>query len=134
MRSQFTSKTNQTHLINAYFYCSFFIYFLVVLYLSATPCPELNIPLNGARICNGWKRDFGQYCIIACQSGFTIDPDQYKYETMYVCGASGVWIASAPAPDCSSKYRVGIYVLSKLHPPHRQVSFARLFFNPLNAG
>lgn len=65
-----------------------------------TPCDELNIPVNGARICNGWKTDYGRVCIMGCQERFTLFPTD-SYEHLFVCGASGNWIFPAPMPDCS---------------------------------
>ncbi|KAL4218700.1 Sushi [Mactra antiquata] len=65
-----------------------------------TPCEELNIPINGALICNGWKADYGQFCMVTCQQNYTIGPGDKSFETMYVCGASGTWIARGPIPDC----------------------------------
>ncbi|XP_053381244.1 sushi, von Willebrand factor type A, EGF and pentraxin domain-containing protein 1-like isoform X2 [Mercenaria mercenaria] len=64
-----------------------------------TPCQELNIPVNGARLCNGWQTEYGQLCMLTCQQNYTIDPAQ-SYYTWYVCGASGTWIAASPVPDC----------------------------------
>ncbi|XP_053380748.1 fibrillin-1-like isoform X4 [Mercenaria mercenaria] len=65
-----------------------------------TPCEELNVPVNGARLCNGWKTDYGRFCMIMCQQNYTIGPSQ-SYYTWHVCGASGNWIAASPVPDCS---------------------------------
>ncbi|XP_053381091.1 fibrillin-1-like isoform X2 [Mercenaria mercenaria] len=65
-----------------------------------TPCEELNVPVNGARLCNGWKTDYGRFCMIMCQQNYTIGPAQ-SYYTWHVCGASGNWIAASPVPDCS---------------------------------
>ncbi|KAL5012412.1 hypothetical protein ScPMuIL_010963 [Solemya velum] len=64
------------------------------------PCEELNIPKNGARVCNGWMTDFGQYCLVFCSSNFTL-PRNYDFRQWYVCGASGHWIAPIPMPNCS---------------------------------
>ncbi|KAL4218697.1 hypothetical protein ACF0H5_021285 [Mactra antiquata] len=65
-----------------------------------TPCEELNIPINGARLCNGWRADYGQFCMVTCQQNYTIGAGDNSFETMYVCGASGTWIESGPIPDC----------------------------------
>ena len=67
---------------------------------SATPCEELNIPLNGARICNGWMRDYISVCLLACKENFTIPPT-HSYGKLYVCAASGSWIFPGPMTDCS---------------------------------
>lgn len=64
-----------------------------------TPCVELNVPVNGARLCNGWKTDYGRYCMMTCRQNHTISP-VYSFSTWYVCGASGTWIAASPMPDC----------------------------------
>ena len=71
----------------------------------ATPCEELNIPRNGARICNGWEMGYGRVCMMACQDGFTL-PSSDSYEKLYVCGASGNWMYPAPMPNCSGKYKI----------------------------
>ncbi|KAL4218703.1 hypothetical protein ACF0H5_021291 [Mactra antiquata] len=65
-----------------------------------TPCEELNIPINGARLCNGWRADYGQFCMVTCQQNYTIGAGDKSFQTMYVCGASGTWIATGPIPDC----------------------------------
>lgn len=65
-----------------------------------TPCEDLNIPMNGARVCNGWQTDYGCVCLLACKENFTIPPIQ-SYQQLYVCGASGNWISAGPLPDCS---------------------------------
>lgn len=71
-------------------------------HVRPTPCPELNVPANGARICNGWKTDYGRYCMLTCLQNYTISP-LYKFQNWYVCGASGTWIAPNPMPDCEIK-------------------------------
>ncbi|XP_060580838.1 sushi, von Willebrand factor type A, EGF and pentraxin domain-containing protein 1-like [Ruditapes philippinarum] len=64
-----------------------------------TPCEPLNVPINGARLCNGWQTGYGRFCMIMCQQNFTIGPS-FSYSMWYVCGASGNWIAASPVPDC----------------------------------
>lgn len=70
------------------------------IHVRPTPCAELNTPTNGAVVCNGWQTDYGRFCMIACLQGYTIDP-ALSYDTWFVCGASGNWIASDPLPDCT---------------------------------
>ncbi|XP_076109331.1 sushi repeat-containing protein SRPX2-like [Mytilus galloprovincialis] len=66
------------------------------------PCPTLNVPLNGALLCNNWKTDYGYYCLYWCQEDNTVargvDPSIW-----FVCGASGLWFPRASIPDCSGK-------------------------------
>lgn len=64
------------------------------------PCPELNVPVNGARVCNGWKTDFGQFCQVYCGGNYSLGL-QYDHSQWYVCGASGNWIAGGPLPNCT---------------------------------
>ncbi|XP_056020424.1 sushi, von Willebrand factor type A, EGF and pentraxin domain-containing protein 1-like isoform X2 [Ostrea edulis] len=63
-------------------------------------CPELNVPVNGARVCNGWKTDFGQFCLVYCGGNYSLAL-QYDHSQWYVCGSSGNWIASGPLPNCT---------------------------------
>ncbi|XP_022330019.2 CUB and sushi domain-containing protein 3-like [Crassostrea virginica] len=64
------------------------------------PCPDLNIPVNGARVCNGWKTDFGRFCQVYCEGNYSLGL-QYDHSQWYVCGSSGNWIASGPLPNCT---------------------------------
>lgn len=64
------------------------------------PCPELNVPVNGARVCNGWKTDFGQFCQVYCGGNYSLGL-QYDHSQWYVCGASGNWIPGGPLPNCT---------------------------------
>ena len=76
---------------------------LLILLLSrfiAYPCPDLNIPVNGARVCNGWKTDFGRFCQVYCEGNYSLSL-QYDHSQWYVCGSSGNWIASGPLPNCT---------------------------------
>lgn len=75
---------------------------LISLSRSATPCDELNVPVNGAKICNGWRTDYGLYCMMACMQNYTLTPD-YSFLTWRVCGASGTWIPTISFPDCLCK-------------------------------
>ncbi|XP_061172865.1 CUB and sushi domain-containing protein 3-like [Saccostrea echinata] len=64
------------------------------------PCPELNVPVNGARVCNGWKTDFGQFCLVYCGGNYSLSL-QFDHNQWYVCGSSGNWIANGPLPNCT---------------------------------
>lgn len=70
-----------------------------VIKVRPTPCEELNVPENGARLCNGWQTDYGRFCMVTCQQNYTLSPANSFY-SWHVCGASGTWIASSPMPDC----------------------------------
>ncbi|XP_021345012.1 protein jagged-1-like, partial [Mizuhopecten yessoensis] len=63
------------------------------------PCPTLNVPTGGAKVCNGWKSDFGEYCMIFCDVNHDVYPG-IDVNQWYVCGASGAWKPSAKLPDC----------------------------------
>ncbi|XP_021358072.1 fibropellin-1-like [Mizuhopecten yessoensis] len=62
-------------------------------------CSDLNVPIGGAKVCNGWKTDFGQYCLFFCDASHDVymgtDINQW-----YICGASGAWKPSDKLPDC----------------------------------
>ncbi|XP_062584885.1 protein jagged-1-like isoform X2 [Saccostrea cucullata] len=64
------------------------------------PCPELNVPVNGARVCNGWKTDYGKFCLVYCGGNYSLSL-QFDHSQWYVCGSSGNWIANGPLPNCT---------------------------------
>ena len=83
--------------------------------MLANPCPVLNIPANGALVCNNWKTDYGQICILFCENSYTVsrgvDADDF-----YICGASGSWTPKNTMPDCSGKLQTfNIQINLKLH-------------------
>ncbi|XP_062584734.1 sushi, von Willebrand factor type A, EGF and pentraxin domain-containing protein 1-like isoform X2 [Saccostrea cucullata] len=63
------------------------------------PCPNVTIPRNGALVCNGWKREFTQFCVIFCQTG-TILTSGHDFRTRYICGGSGQWLPTGNLPSC----------------------------------
>ncbi|XP_050405587.1 sushi, von Willebrand factor type A, EGF and pentraxin domain-containing protein 1 isoform X2 [Patella vulgata] len=65
------------------------------------PCPELNIPINGARVCNGWKTEYARVCLVYCNKEFTLQLGSYSVQQWYICGASGNWLPSGPLPNCT---------------------------------
>ncbi|XP_041368178.1 CUB and sushi domain-containing protein 2-like [Gigantopelta aegis] len=73
-----------------------------VISVRPTPCPELNIPENGAKVCNGWKTDMANLCLVFC-SGETSLPFGLDHRQWWVCGAHGAWIPAAPLPNCSAQ-------------------------------
>ncbi|XP_076073433.1 E-selectin-like [Mytilus galloprovincialis] len=68
--------------------------------LRPNPCPTINVPVNGALICNNWRTDYGQFCKFFCQESFTV-PRGVMVDNFYVCGASGTWMPSNTIPNCS---------------------------------
>lgn len=82
-----------------YLYSTSDLFFIYI----AHQCPELNVPVNGARVCNGWKTDFGQFCLVYCGGNYSLAL-QYDHSQWYVCGSSGNWIASGPLPNCTGKF------------------------------
>jgi hypothetical protein len=60
---------------------------------------------NGALVCNNWKTDYGQICILFCENSYTVsrgvDADDF-----YICGASGLWTPKNTMPDCSGKLQI----------------------------
>ncbi|XP_033740052.1 sushi, von Willebrand factor type A, EGF and pentraxin domain-containing protein 1-like [Pecten maximus] len=66
-------------------------------------CPALNIPNFGAKVCNGWRKDLGEYCLVFCNTNHDVYPRFYRYR-WYVCGASGVWKPGNKLPDCEASF------------------------------
>ncbi|XP_060063504.1 neurogenic locus notch homolog protein 1-like [Ylistrum balloti] len=79
------------------------------------PCPTLNVPSGGAKVCNGWKSDFGQYCMVFCDINHDVYPG-IDANQWYVCGASGEWKPSAKLPGCGAS-------VSLSGPPDTNVHF-----------
>ncbi|XP_050405698.1 sushi, von Willebrand factor type A, EGF and pentraxin domain-containing protein 1-like [Patella vulgata] len=69
--------------------------------IRPNPCPELNIPINGARVCNGWKTEYARVCLVYCDKEFTLQLGSYSPQQWYVCGATGNWLPSGPLPNCT---------------------------------
>ncbi|XP_052070060.1 fibropellin-3-like isoform X3 [Mytilus californianus] len=68
--------------------------------LRPNPCPPINVPANGALICNNWRTDYGQFCTFFCKDSYTV-PRGVILDDFYVCGASGSWTPTNTIPDCS---------------------------------
>ncbi|XP_076073441.1 P-selectin-like [Mytilus galloprovincialis] len=68
--------------------------------LRPKPCDPMNVPANGALICNNWKTDYGQFCTFFCKESYTV-PRGIIIDDFYVCGASGSWTPANTVPDCS---------------------------------
>ncbi|XP_071132597.1 sushi, nidogen and EGF-like domain-containing protein 1 [Mytilus edulis] len=68
--------------------------------LRPNPCPQINVPANGALLCNNWKTDYGQFCKFFCKESYTV-PRGVMIDNFYVCGASGTWMPSNTIPNCS---------------------------------
>ncbi|KAJ8304766.1 hypothetical protein KUTeg_018349 [Tegillarca granosa] len=71
------------------------------------PCKALNVPTNGAKVCNGWETDFGQYCIVFCKQNYSLG-SAYDHRQWYICGASGNWIPSPKMPNCRDRQAIPI--------------------------
>lgn len=67
------------------------------------PCKPLAIPENGAKVCNGWKKDYGEFCLAFCGPTYSLDV-RYSHHQWYVCGASGHWIPEATLPNCTGTF------------------------------
>lgn len=68
------------------------------------PCPVLPPPVNGARVCNNWKTDYGLYCLVFCTGNNTLSRG-VSFGDWFVCGASGIWSPSGAMPGCIAKTR-----------------------------
>lgn len=75
------------------------------MYISAKPCPELEVPLNAALVCNDWKTDFGKICTYFCDKLYTV-PRGMKPNQLYVCGATGLWTPNSIMPNCSGVLKI----------------------------
>ncbi|XP_056008437.1 sushi, von Willebrand factor type A, EGF and pentraxin domain-containing protein 1-like [Ostrea edulis] len=67
------------------------------------PCGDLNIPGNGAKVCNGWKKDYGELCLVFCGPRYSLDV-RFSHSQWYVCGASGKWVPRGPMPNCTGMF------------------------------
>ncbi|KAK3102486.1 hypothetical protein FSP39_011702, partial [Pinctada imbricata] len=79
-------------------------------------CERLSVPSHGAVVCNGWKKDYGEFCIQFCGYNRTVS-QQYDLRQWYVCGASGAWIAAGPPPNCTDHIttQMDLQEVSHLH-------------------
>lgn len=74
----------------------------ICFYFQAYPCYDIGAPINGAILCNNWKKDYGQFCIHLCQESYTVGRG-INPNNIYVCGASGSWLLSSDSPDCNGR-------------------------------
>lgn len=66
----------------------------------AHPCKTLEKPSNGAKVCNGWKTDFGKFCLTFCGAKYSLDITS-SYLQWYVCGARGRWAPHEALSNCT---------------------------------
>lgn len=66
----------------------------------AHPCKTLEKPINGAKVCNGWKTDFGKFCLAFCGAEYSLDITS-SYLQWYVCGARGRWAPHEALSNCT---------------------------------
>ncbi|XP_078316770.1 sushi repeat-containing protein SRPX-like [Crassostrea virginica] len=71
------------------------------------PCKRLQKPSNGAKVCNGWKTDYGKFCLVFCGPRYSLDITS-SHRQWYVCGASGQWIPRESMSHCT-----GLFVTDK---------------------
>lgn len=67
------------------------------------PCKPLSVPQNGALVCNGWSKDYGQFCLVFCGPQYSLDI-QSSHHQWHVCGASGKWIPQERLPNCTGTF------------------------------
>lgn len=67
------------------------------------PCKPLSLPKNGALVCNGWSKDYGQFCLVFCGPQYSLDI-QSSHRQWHVCGASGKWIPQERLPNCTGTF------------------------------
>ncbi|KAK3086698.1 hypothetical protein FSP39_022139 [Pinctada imbricata] len=63
-------------------------------------CKALNIPANGYKVCTGWKKDYGLFCLQYCAENYTVER-QYDLRQWYVCGTRGQWTTPGFMPNCT---------------------------------
>ncbi|XP_046560534.1 neurogenic locus notch homolog protein 1-like [Haliotis rubra] len=66
------------------------------------PCDNLSVPEFGYVACNGWRPDFGQYCLIGCLANRTL-PRDIDGSQWYACGAGGTWSSNPGMIQCEDK-------------------------------
>lgn len=71
----------------------------MIVFNVAHPCKPLSSPENGAKVCNGWKKDYGEFCLAFCGPKNSLDI-RYSHHQWYVCGTSGQWTPNA-LPNCT---------------------------------
>lgn len=74
---------------------------------KAYPCKPLSVPQNGALVCNGWSKDYGQFCLVFCGPQYSLDI-QSSHRQWHVCGASGKWIPQERLPNCTGIFGLNI--------------------------
>lgn len=79
----------------------------MIVFYVAHPCKPLVIPENGAKVCNGWKKDYGEFCLAFCGPKNSLDI-RYSHHQWYVCGTSGQWIPNA-LPNCTGYIHMNIF-------------------------
>lgn len=72
---------------------------IIIVINVAHPCKPLATPENGAKVCNGWKKDYGEFCLAFCGPTYSLDI-RYSHQQWYVCGTSGQWIPKS-LPNCT---------------------------------
>lgn len=89
----------------------------------AYPCKPLTIPENGAKVCNAWKKDYGEFCLAFCGPTYSLDI-RYSHHQWYVCGASGQWIPKMALPNCTgNKYLISLSCLKTISKPKMFLKF-----------
>ncbi|XP_061164208.1 von Willebrand factor A domain-containing protein 2-like isoform X4 [Saccostrea echinata] len=72
------------------------------IFVGPLSCPKLDVPLNGALVCNGWIIEFARMCVVFCQKGTRLSHG-HDIRSKYFCGGSGNWLPiSNPSnpPSC----------------------------------
>ncbi|XP_071099919.1 sushi repeat-containing protein SRPX2-like [Haliotis cracherodii] len=65
-------------------------------------CPGLSPPQNGYVMCNSWRTEFGRFCLVGCNRGFTL-PDSFDGREWIVCGSSGHWTPGQLPHKCEEE-------------------------------
>ncbi|XP_067682435.1 sushi, nidogen and EGF-like domain-containing protein 1 [Haliotis asinina] len=75
------------------------------------PCPSIVSPINGYVLCNGWRADYGQYCLVGCNTNYSL-PRSFDARQWIVCGASGHWTPDSISQRCKAGDAGGHLVLT----------------------
>ncbi|XP_062584741.1 matrilin-2-like [Saccostrea cucullata] len=69
------------------------------IFVGPLSCPKLEVPLNGALVCNGWIIEFARLCVVFCQQGTRLSHG-HDIRSKYFCGGSGNWLPNRKLPSC----------------------------------
>ncbi|XP_071080917.1 sushi, nidogen and EGF-like domain-containing protein 1 [Haliotis cracherodii] len=76
------------------------------------PCPSIVAPSKGYVLCNGWRADYGQFCLVGCNANYSL-PLSFDARQWVVCGASGHWTPDPIPRRCNEGDSAGHVVFTR---------------------